>query len=924
MSALVLYAFSERVAFREHRGDNNSSTNVTRRHLRGRCTSVRRQACQSRCRRSTYSTPSHPSKGNSLTRFPQQRAHIYSLCTALGGPSVEDPTTYTLGDDALACLKDLRRWLKFYDEKTNRYDVARCLSEMNLVAGDLLEILSQWKDAETGNKPRHRVALACVELLAPLTWPFEKMDDQMTVNHHRHFPVLQHAQMLYKKAILRHKSGNMLKTVVRTCLPAMAVPSTERSGREEGVIKLVLYVLRNIAIIEHPSPSEFDTGEEINRSATINAFADQSVFDLLLTIASGIGEEFRVQDGVLMEVLYHLIKGIDVESVFRSDREEAEQRGKNLTQLLKMEDDMKRAHARAAPTRHNRFGTTIWMERDDGTRSSVSGQDALLGKATGLEKIDKSKKWKKPKGGDMKGVSTKTEFDMKVPLEATARKHLENFVEDFIDSGFNPLFMSIRKALDRDVDRLLNSHAKQYFYLVAWFLNAERIRRRNAAKARKRRKEPTEEDSFSIVAAVLNQEFLVTLNRKMMEWFDMKLWKELQAGMRCFTQMLYTVQDMAVSPIEDDQEIAENIQNRLFYEETTMNLVYDICRSYTKQPFKWLDDCTEMVHVHLKLLEKYSQQHEHMFVRSRRRQNKKQKDVAQAAGEADSIGEENDEEMAAARRRAIAERAFDFRKFESKYLNQHCVNTFVAYLNYFKELDANQIMRAIKYFHRIFEKMKMEVPLYRLDLVDLFHRMMQGLDALPRSHAAYKDADQFARHYLRKLFKKLESEPSLYVELLFTKINHDLHFLQHGYDKEIHVSKPRAAADLHIKPGVEMNHGEQVGVGVGALLDENKSHHVEWLKDVLTKAVRERKLWEDEVEARRALEAEGRDPDSMEPEAPAEAPNPPDIFINPDDDERKTAMFKDGVLRFLLKLVGCEKVNVNGTSPFICSSRSTH
>ena len=30
---------------------------------------------------------------------------------------------YALGDDALACLKDLRRWLKLYDEKLNRYDV---------------------------------------------------------------------------------------------------------------------------------------------------------------------------------------------------------------------------------------------------------------------------------------------------------------------------------------------------------------------------------------------------------------------------------------------------------------------------------------------------------------------------------------------------------------------------------------------------------------------------------------------------------------------------------------------------------------------------------------------------------------------------------------------------------------------------------
>jgi replication fork protection complex subunit Tof1/Swi1 len=419
----------------------------------------------------------------------------------------------------------------------------------------------------------------------------------MTMNHHRHIPVLQFAQASYKSAILQHGSRKILKDVVRAGLPAMAMPTIERGERDEGIIKLILYVVRNITIIEHPMPNENDTGEEINRSATINAFAEQNVFDLLLTIASGIADDFRAQDGVVMEAIYHLVKGIDVESLFRNDEEEAEKRGKDLTTLLKMEDDMKRS--KTASTRHNRFGTSLWVERNDGTRSFVSGQDALLGRATGLEKLDKSKKYKKSAGSDRKGITKKTEFDMTVRLDASARKHLRTFVEDFIDSGFNPLFLSIRRAIDRDVERLLDSHTRQYFYVVAWFLDAERVRRRVAAKDRKKRGITTvEEDSFGVVAAVLNHEFLVTLQRKMVNWFDLKQWTELQAGMRCFTQILYTVQDMTLSPIEDDQEIAENIQNRLFYEETTMDLVHNICKSYTKQPFKWVfpTTCHSFVH----------------------------------------------------------------------------------------------------------------------------------------------------------------------------------------------------------------------------------------------------------------------------------------------------------------------------------------
>ncbi|KAF4980576.1 hypothetical protein F66182_17217 [Fusarium sp. NRRL 66182] len=93
---------------------------------------------------------------------PEVRAHVYSLVTALGGFNGEDGSKYNLGDDALACLRDIRKWLKLYDDKTNRLDVARCLGEANIVNGDLLPILGLWFKSE-GHKKKHltRVALAC-------------------------------------------------------------------------------------------------------------------------------------------------------------------------------------------------------------------------------------------------------------------------------------------------------------------------------------------------------------------------------------------------------------------------------------------------------------------------------------------------------------------------------------------------------------------------------------------------------------------------------------------------------------------------------------------------------------------------------------------------------------------------------------------
>lgn len=77
---------------------------------------------------------------------------------------MEEDGRYVLGDDALACLKDILRWIRLHDDRLKRYDVQRCIAESNLVEGDLLEILSIFSEDAGQNKIRHRIALACSKL----------------------------------------------------------------------------------------------------------------------------------------------------------------------------------------------------------------------------------------------------------------------------------------------------------------------------------------------------------------------------------------------------------------------------------------------------------------------------------------------------------------------------------------------------------------------------------------------------------------------------------------------------------------------------------------------------------------------------------------------------------------------------------------
>jgi replication fork protection complex subunit Tof1/Swi1 len=178
-----------------------------------------------------------------------------------------------LGDDALACLRDLKKWLKFYDEKANRLDVARCLAESNLVGGDLLQILAAWPENATDDRLKSKIALACLELLVPLTWPLEKNPQNMTVNHHRHIPYLQMAHLGYKRSIINYDGARILHTAVRCALPSMAEAMGDRSTRDEGIIKLVLYFLRNIAMIAPPPNVQYEGDEaEISRSSTTRIF----------------------------------------------------------------------------------------------------------------------------------------------------------------------------------------------------------------------------------------------------------------------------------------------------------------------------------------------------------------------------------------------------------------------------------------------------------------------------------------------------------------------------------------------------------------------------------------------------------------------------------------------------------------------------
>lgn len=723
-----------------------------------------------------------------------------------------------------------------------------------------------------------------VELLVPLTWPFEIDPVEATVNHLRHGPYIQLAQIGYKRAVLQYDRAGILQTAVRIALPSMAVPLRERTPRDEGVIRIALYFIRNIAMISPPKSAPMDIDEaEVSRSAVIDSFHQQDIFQVLLSVASSIGEDFVSQDVITLEILFYLLKGIDAEKLFMEEKKLKSKNTDELKSLIQKEKSMLAGYARHAPSRHNRFGTMIWFKRgDDDQVSTISGQD-VLGKAQkSMQKMDTTKKWNKPKrpGRKTDGDQEREEFDLPVSLTSSARKNIKTFVEEFLDSSFNPLFLHLRKAIERETDRVETRHSRQFFYLVSWFLRAECARRRSikekAADPHSNQALSAEDESYGLVAEVMNQETFILMNRFMQRSEDEKAWQDLNAGMKCFTQILLTVQEMSESAVEDDQEIAENIQNRIFYEESTHDRIVHTLRSYKDQGFGYLDAVTELAHVFLRMLERYSKQNVDMQVRSKRRARKIRQKQAEARGDGEQEGHVSETEVVQEAQKTISERKFDFSRFSAKFINQSSVNTFVAFTKYYNELDTDQLKRAHRFFHRVAFKLELGVLLCRVDILQLYNKMIKGPEGLDPESPSFKEWEEFIRHFFRTVVKRVQERPELVVEMLFSKIPQTMYFLEHGYDRELPKRTPRAPAELEVKPG--MDKPEQIGVAVGILVNQQKSDALHWVRDVLASAVEERKAWEDMQEAQKEIAAAANpEGDTSAEHEEAEAPKAPSI-----------------------------------------------
>lgn len=135
---------------------------------------------------------------------------------------------------------------------------------------------------------------------------------------------LKFAQIGYKNAILHHPDHNILRPIIRIALPSMAIPRRDRPERDDHIISLVICFLRNVVEISARSTVSAGMDQQKNensRSEAILAFERSDVFNLIAALAAGTTEEYEKIDCLLLEILYHLVKGVRVEDLFATAAE---------------------------------------------------------------------------------------------------------------------------------------------------------------------------------------------------------------------------------------------------------------------------------------------------------------------------------------------------------------------------------------------------------------------------------------------------------------------------------------------------------------------------------------------------------------------------------------------------------------------------
>ncbi|CEP15228.1 hypothetical protein [Parasitella parasitica] len=671
------------------------------------------------------------------------------------------------------------------DSQNNETTVLDALAEFNVVKTDIVPLLLSYRNQRT--EVADRFILACVELLVPMTWPLEQksLDDEDEEDEPEN-PNMINSYREYKLYLL---TQGVFETILSMIIKAIRKPHRERSTVDHTSIRLVLYLLRNLAIIPDLNMPEFGTEDQIRMShmqeLLLIRYYESDVMEFLLTIASNSERQDGTSEWnvLVLETLYNLLKHVDPRDVFLfkpsedSKQGELEDLSAKVSSLLSKETSSKRLKTGYVPSRHNRFGGTYVLDWDGKKRVS---HKQVAGFADSAFLVEGDKKINRV--GNKRKLEDRL-IPKKVYQNRKALKYLRSISQSFLTSCFNAFFNCILKDMQREDDKIVPKDYPRYYFTLKWFLEYHNYEH----KAAQRRKADefhmpsgdllqdmnNNDFDFSLIASALNLKTIMFCLRHMRIRLDDKEWFDVQMAVDCFRQMLVTLGAMAKSDIEEHRQVAEHIQQNLYYEQASFDLSLDILKCYRNQSYGYLKAVIMLTHVLLKSLDHYQKGKKMMFVRKKKSQKKKkpaksseeQQEEGVAVITAIDSEEESDPQVDKHKEQEYKDIQFRFSSYEQKYVSWDVVHAYTSLLELYQHLQPEYLICISNMFHRLMVKRKAEYLFWKLPVLELFNRILQDSRSLSQS-IAFEELAKFIRYSTRQFFKAAAEYPLLYVEAL--------------------------------------------------------------------------------------------------------------------------------------------------------------
>ncbi|KAG0150956.1 hypothetical protein CROQUDRAFT_130388 [Cronartium quercuum f. sp. fusiforme G11] len=773
---------------------------------------------------------------------------------------------YKLGDECLGCLKDLKKWWRLDEENDDR-TVARVLFDSQILPNDLIPILTS---VDLNDKKDMRVALLCCDLVSALTWPIDIASELKEINELEDeeekrrlsridFSGLIAAQQSYKRDILR--SGS-LAHIFKLIVPSLQKGKRERTEKDENIISMILHVIRNlVALRDKPPPigeSSLTTNEYQLQSDLIMQMSQFGIFDFLIHLSHGANrfDAFGTWNIIVLDIWHLLFRGIDAEDLIDSESftnindqgqtvSTLSTSARKLENLLAEEEREKRRQARKAPTRHSRFGTTISVHTGD-RKYNLHRQSDIT--APVEQALDSGKKQKR------KSIRLKDEFGPSTELTPDAMKVLRKVAIEFVESAFNPFFGSILQDIRMERDKVRETDTIRFMLLFGFFLQYFML-------LRDREKQvgipPESEDGhdFDLIASLIEPSCIrYTLSRIQanVEQKPMPV-VEVHAAVNCMIHQLLVIDGLMTSGTASYVEAANLIQDKLYYDETSMEVVTQLLCCFTTQSHRFLDKIVFLASVFLRMLERYSKNADYMFVRKKKPTKKsdligkgKSTDGEHEDAEAGlAVADEEQAEFEAMEDRqadTYADHKFEFDKFQARFAREQVLNTLMVYLTGHRDFTSpEQVKRVVRLLYRIAVNAKAESLFFKVSILNTFNTILDDRTSLLRN-PAYDDLWKLIDYVLKQFFKAVRQNPLLLVENLFPHrqskgIEGISKYVNSDSDADsLVLTKPKKKplklpAEIVIKPGLTWS--QRLGVAVGLLVDHDKSHLIESVKDVL-------------------------------------------------------------------------------------------